>query len=99
MATAKKTAAPARRTMTTSLADSGAVVERKAIPNITLVGDETVDLGELVTVIVPKAFVLTRDDHSEVHFKQGTSEHHLADVEHWYAQANGVTVYAPDSKE
>lgn len=91
---AVKTAPPRRAPSTTQLADSGAFVERREPPEIVLQGRAS-PAGEKVTVIVPKAFTLTRDDRAEIPFAAGVQEMYVEDAEHWYSQANGVAEYKP----
>jgi hypothetical protein len=94
MATSKvKTATLPRRTpTTTTLRDSAAVAERTEGDKITLV-DTEVDEGEKVTVIIPKAFTLTRDSGAPVTYEAGVQEMLVDDAGHWYARAMGVKVY------
>lgn len=110
---AKKTAAPVRRPIaaaaapaaspappapsTTTLADSGAVVERTEGDEIKLVA--TAEDTETVTAIVPVEVRLTRDDGSEIIYRPGVQEMPLADAAHWFARARGVKVYGGTKAE
>lgn len=48
---------------------------------------------EVVTVNVPRPFRLTLDNHHEVRYDQiGAVLMPRSHAEHWYAQANGVTI-------
>ena len=49
----------------------------------------------MVTVIVPKAYTLIRDNHQTVNFPIGTQEMSEDDLNHWWSQAHGVTQYKP----
>jgi len=52
---------------------------------------------KMVTVTAPRGFNLRLDDHTVLAVKAGVQEmpEHLAT--HWYAVANGVTVYNPEA--
>jgi hypothetical protein len=105
MATAAKKTTPARRAV-------GAPPPRPSVTNINdpaRVVQETEGVkihlglpdpeGEKVTVIIPKAFRLKRDDGTETEFKPGVQEILEVDASHWWATANGVKVYQPDDAE
>jgi hypothetical protein len=53
----------------------------------------TPQVEELVTVIVPKPFKLTLDDHSEKNYPQGIYEMPVDHAGHWWARVSGVKVY------
>lgn len=55
--------------------------------------------GEKVTVLIPKAFILTLEDHTQVKYGAGVDEMPLEHSEHWYSKAMGVEVYDPKKKE
>jgi len=99
MATATK--APARRVIanaqptTTKLKDSAAVVERTEGDKVSLKDAVTELSGEMVTVIVPKGFKLTRDSGEPAIYAAGVQEMPLEDASHWFARAQGVKVYDP----
>lgn len=40
----------------------------------------------------PRAWTLTRDDHTKVAYPKGTCPMPKEDAEHWYAKDNGVTL-------
>lgn len=46
-----------------------------------------------VTVVIPKSFNLTLDDRTVVAYKAGTQNIPREHAEHWYAKANGVTIF------
>lgn len=52
-------------------------------------GDDT----SIVTVMCPKAFRLTLNDHRIVQFVAGPQQAPRFLAEHWFAKANGATVY------
>lgn len=99
---AKKVAAKAapitRRTIadasTTTIPDSADIVENTEGEKIQLTAT-TVPDSEAVTVVVPKSFLLTRDDGTPVQYLAGTQEMPLDDAAHWFARAAGVKVYTP----
>lgn len=68
------------------------IVEATNAPNIQLGASEQVD-EDTVTVVSPRAFILTRDDHTPVQVPAGVSEMRVSDADHWYAQAQGVQKY------
>jgi hypothetical protein len=51
--------------------------------------------GERVTVMIPKNFSLTLEDHSQVHYKAGVDEMPVEHAEHWYTKAMGVEIHDP----
>lgn len=101
-APAKKVAAKAapitRRTIadasTTTIPDAADIVERTEGDKIQLTASKAPD-SESVTVVVPKAFMLTRDDGTPVQYQAGTQEMPLDDAAHWFARSVGVKVYTP----
>jgi hypothetical protein len=97
MATAKTAAkAPARRApsaSTSDIADSGEIVEQTNPDLIALRKPTTAQEDELVTVVVPKAFMLTLDDHTPIAYAAGTQEMPVSHAAHWFARAHGVKVY------
>jgi hypothetical protein len=48
---------------------------------------------EMVTAVVPSEFSLTDGHHVQVKYMAGTQEMPRKHAEHWYAVANGVTIY------
>lgn len=48
--------------------------------------------GPKVDVTVPRGFNLQRDDGVTVRYNAGQYQMPKADAEHWYSQANGVTI-------
>lgn len=48
---------------------------------------------DLVTVVVPKQFKLTLDNHEVIAYRDGTYEMPRSHANHWYAKASGVTIY------
>lgn len=50
----------------------------------------------MVTAVVPKRFELTRDHHVPVIYKAGTQKMPRSDAEHWFAKAQGVTIFGED---
>ena len=93
---AKKTVPTRRVISSTKLGDSAAVVERTEGENINL--KAVPDEGEKVTVVVPKSFVLTLDDHTPVQYHAGVQEMSVDHASHWFARAQGVKVYSPDKE-
>lgn len=55
--------------------------------------------GEKVTVSIPKDFILTLADHTQVKYGAGIDEMPVEHSEHWYSKAMGVEVYDPKKKE
>ena len=49
----------------------------------------------MVTVMVPKAFNLTMSPSQTIKVPAGVQEMTLAQAEHWYSKANGVSIYNP----
>jgi hypothetical protein len=78
---------------TSSTDDSGEILETTDGAKIQL--EEKPADDDLVTVVVPRAFTLTRDDHTPVAFPAGIQEMPRAYAAHWYAQACGVVIYEP----
>jgi len=98
MATASKKATPAasRRTIsTTALTTAGEVNELTSGDKVQLT--KGTDPQEMVTVIIPKQFILTRDDGSVTTFFAGTQEMGIDDAAHWFSRAQGVKVYDPST--
>ena len=95
--------APAKKTLprrliapaTTSIADSGDIVENTEAEKISLSDQSAVDAEEKVTVVVPKDYTLTRDDGAVVKYYAGTQEMPVTDAAHWFSRSAGVKVYAP----
>jgi hypothetical protein len=56
---------------------------------------ESIDPAAVDQVIVesPKAFRITLDNHAVVHIKPGTQRVPRYIAEHWYAKANGMTIF------
>ena len=48
---------------------------------------------DLVTVLVPKPFTLTRDGHQPIKYPAGMQEMPRMDADHWWSKVNGVEVY------
>lgn len=95
-ASAKKTL-PRRQIApsTTSLGDSGDIVENTEPDKITLGDQSSVDAEEKVTAVVPKDYTLTRDDGAVVKYYAGTQEMPASDAAHWFSRSAGVKVYTP----
>jgi len=55
--------------------------------------------GDKVTVLIPKDFTLTLEDHREVKYKAGVDEMPVEHADHWYSKAMGVEIYDPSKKE
>ena len=53
---------------------------------------ETSEAGETVLVQIPKDFKFRDDDHVEHRLQAGVHRIPVAWADHWYVQANGVTV-------
>jgi hypothetical protein len=49
----------------------------------------------MVTVTVPKAYILRVDDHTTVPYKAGVQEMPLVHADHWWSKNNGVMKYEP----
>lgn len=91
----------AEGTEVTALADPAEVVEGTEGAKINL--DEFKGRGpalgnESVTAIVPKAYVLTRDNGEPISYPPGIVEMPRADAAHWWSKAQGVKEYDPSSK-
>lgn len=70
------------------------IVEAASTPKVELSDSRASKrAGDQVTVIVPKAFTLTMDDHSSKSFEAGVQEMDRVDAEHWFSRAQGVTIY------
>ena len=52
----------------------------------------------MVTVSVPKAFNLTMSPSQTIRVPAGVQEMTLAQAEHWYSKAHGVSIYNPSKK-
>ncbi len=52
----------------------------------------------MVTVFVPKAFVLNLDHFRKVSIPAGVQEMEKLWADHWWSKANKVEVYNPDKK-
>ncbi len=87
------TSAPPPASNTTNIEDSAEVVERTEGDKVNLTA--ATPRNDMVTAIVPKAFMLTLDDHTEVHIAAGTQELPHSHATHWFARAQGVKVYEP----
>jgi hypothetical protein len=46
-----------------------------------------------VTVMIPRAFILTLDNHHQVQYPAGIDEMPIEHANHWYAKACGVEIY------
>lgn len=55
--------------------------------------------GETVTVLIPKNFTLTLDDHTQVSYVAGVDEMPIEHASHWWSVQNGVEVYDPKAKK
>ncbi len=101
MATKQSQATKSRRAVLvpdsskTAINDPAEVVEQTTGDKINLGERDTSADGEKVTVIVPKAFVLTLDDGTPLSFLQGTQEMAVEHAAHWFSRAQGVKVYSP----
>jgi len=70
------------------------VVENTQVANAPAIGadaDDDID-EDTVMANVPKAFKLRLDHHKLIEYKPGAQRMPRAHAEHWYAEANGVTV-------
>lgn len=81
MATTKKAAAPKQRRVIQNRASLSPVPQ---VP--------TADLGEMVTVTVPKQFTLTRDDTTPITYPIGVQKMPRKDAEHWWSKTHGVVI-------
>jgi hypothetical protein len=52
---------------------------------------------EMVTVIVPKPYKLTLNDHSEKNYPSGIYEMPLEHASHWWSRVSGVKVYTKNA--
>lgn len=82
---------------TTNVASAPDVVEQTKGDSINLstealTGDK---VTEMVTVIVPQTFTLTRAHGDEQTFEAGVQEMSVDDAAHWWSRAQGVKVYTP----
>lgn len=96
-AAAKKTATPRTRVTVAAPAAETAPPPPPAPPKAAAKAEQPEDSVAVqrtghVTVDIPTPFVLTRDDHTKVQYPKGTMSMPLADAEHWYSKAHGVTV-------
>lgn len=75
------------------------VIERRTINTSALIASQAGEVrqptqsGEKVTVMIPKAFTLTLEDHTQVKYGAGTDEMPIEHAEHWYSKAMGVEIY------
>lgn len=90
----RRTLLPA--TARTNSTDAADVVEQTTGDAIRLGDRDTSGDGEKVTVVVPKAYQLTLDDHSPVRYEMGTQEMPVNHAAHWFSRAMGVKVYSPE---
>lgn len=61
-------------------------------------GRAPTESGETVTVTIPKNFILTLDDHTQVPYSAGIDEMPIEHATHWWSVQNGVEVYDPKAK-
>lgn len=94
-ATQRATTATRRTISTTSLDDSGEIVEKTSGDKIALAQPQAAQ--EQVTVVVPTQYTLTRDDGSVTTFHAGIQEMGLDDASHWFSRNMGVKVYTPNT--
>lgn len=94
-ATQRATTATRRTISTTSLDDSGDIVEKTSGDKIALAQPQAAQ--EQVTVVVPTQYTLTRDDGSVTTFLPGIQEMGLDDASHWFSRNMGVKVYSPST--
>lgn len=98
MATAKKTPpAAGRRQLSPAVTNdpvaAAATKQGEGVVEAAQAAAEAKAQGEeVVTVNVPRAFRLTLDDRTEVAYHPGAAMMPISHAEHWYAQANGVTI-------
>ena len=90
MATAKENTPSRRKVVQVAATQSAA-----GAPPMATGHTEEVEAPKMVTVIVPKAYTLIRDNHQTVNFPIGTQEMSEDDLNHWWSQAHGVTQYKP----
>lgn len=88
--------AQAPQPSTTSIQDPGDVAQFTSGEKISLAGETTPQ--EMVTVTVPEAFTLHRDDGTIGVYAAGIQEMGVDDAAHWYSRARGVKVYDPKAK-
>lgn len=69
-----------------------AVQEIAPVAQVEKVSAEVVDM---VTVTVPKPFILRVDNFTEKKYAAGVQEMERSHAEHWYAKAYGVVIYQP----
>lgn len=105
--TAPPVAAPTRRviasepqaaeaTNTTHIDGAAEIVEATEGEKINLrpsVEDDAPKI-EMCTAVVPKDFILTRDDGSVFKYEAGTCEMSVVDATHWFSRAAGVKIYS-----
>lgn len=56
------------------------------------------ELVDMVTVTVPKDYILRPEHHTELKFKAGVQQMERKLAEHWYSVANGVEIYDPKAE-
>lgn len=88
MATAKTTTT--RRTI-----NQAVVTPPAKKPNPQSENRQPTESGFMVTVTIPKAFILTLDDHTQVKYAAGTDEMPLEHANHWYSKVMGVEIFEP----
>jgi hypothetical protein len=52
---------------------------------------------DLVTVLIPRAYNFTQEDHKVVHYKSGIEEMPRSHAEHWFSKGMGVEIVTKGS--
>lgn len=60
---------------------------------------EPTESGVKLTVLIPKNFTLTLDNHTSISYKAGTDEIPEEHARHWWAVAQGVKVVGEEDEE
>lgn len=68
--------------------------DRRRLTSVPVTKTEAVEAaaGEVVKVVVPKAFNLVLDHHHEVKYPAGTYDMPIEHAENWWSVANGVVL-------
>lgn len=59
--------------------------------------DVELEAEDLVTVLIPRAYNFTQEDHKVVHYKSGIEEMPRSHAEHWFSKGMGVEIVTKGS--